>query len=143
MDQQAKQQTIQAIVSQELELERTKNEIATRKELIDEYVESQPLWLEVEAAKEELSRLKAGLDAALSGDGDYNDMLEDLGQLKDKQRSQKETLSDLVVGYRIETGEHQVELNNNGDARELVVTGRLGKKAKYQPSLFTEETEMT
>jgi predicted RNase H-like nuclease (RuvC/YqgF family) len=136
MDQQAKTITINAIIEQAHEIDATKQLIATRREMIDDYIQNKPSWLEVEAAKEELARLRAKLAAELGTDGDYNNMLEDLAQLKDKMKSEKETLSDLVVGYRLETGEHQLEINNDGDARELVLTGRLGKKAKYQPSIF-------
>lgn len=142
MDQQAKTVTMNAIVSQGHDIEATKEQIATRRELIEEHIQNKPSWLEVETAKEELARVKAKLAAELGNDGEYNNMLEDLGQLKEKMKSQKETLSDLVVGYRIETGEHQVEINNVGDARELVIKGSLGKKAKYQTNLFANRDEL-
>lgn len=138
MDNQQKITTINAIKSQELAIDTTKNQIITRKELIAEAIESRQEWLDLESAKEEVKRLKSALDLSLSKDGDYNNQLEDLAQLKDKLKSEKETLSDLIVGYVITTSERQVEINNMGDARDLVIKGTLGKKSKYQTSLFNK-----
>lgn len=136
MDNQTKTAKAQAIKSLEFDIGVTKDQIKTRKELITEHIESTPSWLEFQTAKEELTRKKAALDQALAGDGEYNNMLEDLGQLNEKKKDQMKTLSDLVVWYFIETSEKQLETESNGDAREIVITGKLGKKGKYQTSLF-------
>lgn len=139
MDSQQKIVTRNAILEQEQAIDHTKIEIATRKEMIADHIEKTQEWLDVEAAKEELLRLRQALAAKLSSDPDYNNQLEDLGQLKDKLKSEKETLSDLIVGYFANTKEHQLEVNNHGDAREVVITGKLGKKGKYQTNLFADK----
>jgi hypothetical protein len=129
--------TINAVKNQEYIIEMTKKSIDTRKELIAEHIENMQEWLEVEAAKEELMRVRQNMSAKLSSDGIYNDHLEDLAQLKDKLKSEKETLSDLIVGYFSLTKERQIEMTSSGDARTLVIKGSLGKKGKYQTSIFT------
>jgi predicted RNase H-like nuclease (RuvC/YqgF family) len=129
--------TINAVKNQEYIIEMTKKSIDTRKELIAEHIENMQEWLEVEAAKEELMRVRQNMSAKLSSDGIYNDHLEDLAQLKDKLKSEKETLSDLIVGYFSLTKERQMEMTSSGDARTLVIKGSLGKKGKYQTNIFT------
>jgi hypothetical protein len=129
--------TINAVKNQEYIIEMTKKSIDTRKELIAEHIENMQEWLEVEAAKEELMRVRQIMSAKLSSDGIYNDQLEDLAQLKDKLKSEKETLSDLIVGYFSLTKERQMEMTSSGDARTLVIKGSLGKKGKYQTNIFT------
>jgi predicted RNase H-like nuclease (RuvC/YqgF family) len=129
--------TINAVKNQEYIIEMTKKSIDTRKELIAEHIENMQEWLEVEAAKEELMRVRQNMSAKLSSDGIYNDQLEDLAQLKDKLKSEKETLSDLIVGYFSLTKERQMEMTSSGDARTLVIKGSLGKKGKYQTNIFT------
>lgn len=136
MDQQSRTVTINNIKDKERDIDATQQQIATRKEMIEELVEQKQEWLDVETAKEELEHARQRLAQVLATDRDYNDQLEDLGQLKDKLKSEKELLSDLIVGYALETKERQIELNNQGDARELVIKGRLGKKAKYQTNMF-------
>jgi vacuolar-type H+-ATPase subunit E/Vma4 len=139
MDIQQKSTAISAIQSQERAIEITKNKIATRKELMSDAVESKQEWLDLESTKEEVKRLANKLQLSLQGDLAYGNQLEDLAQLKDKLKSQKETLSDLVVGYVLETKERQVEMNNQGDARDLIIKGSLGKKGKYQTNLFVDQ----
>lgn len=136
MDQQSKTVKAQEIKAQEAEIEKTKKDIKTRKELIETHIEGLPTWLELESSKEEVKRLTAKFKQELGSDSEYNNQLEDLGQLKDRLKDQNETLSMMIVGYYLDTKEQQLETDSNGNARELVITGKLGKKAKYQTSLF-------
>jgi hypothetical protein len=136
MDQQNKTVKAEAIKSQEYEIQKTKEQIKTRKELIAESIETRQAWLDLESAKAEAVRFKEKLNQELLGDRDYNNQLEDLGQLKEKLKDQKETMSDLVVGYFIDTEEKQIETDSNGDAREIIIKGSLGKTAKFQTSIF-------
>jgi len=126
------------ILTQTYAIDSTKLAIKTRKEMIADRVQERQAWLDLESAKGEAARLKTILDQQLANDGAYNNDLEELGQLKDKLKSLNETLSDLIVGYRIETGEHQLETSPVGDAVELVLKGKLGKKGKYQTNMFAE-----
>lgn len=139
MDQQTKTVKVEAIKSQEYLILKTKEEIKTRKELIAESTETRQAWLDLESAKSEVVRLREKLSQELLGDGDYNNQLEDLGQLKEKFKDQKETMSMLIVSYYVDTQEQQLETDSNGDAREILIAGKLGKKAKYQTSIFTKK----
>lgn len=138
MDQQSKTVKAEAIKKQEFHILATKEQMRTRKEMITEHVESTQAWLDLQTAKEEFDRKKAALSLSLSSDGEYNNMLEDAAQLREKLKDQRDTLSEMVVGYFIDTEEKQLETDSNGDAREIIITGKLGKKAKYQTSLFAK-----
>jgi predicted nucleic acid-binding Zn-ribbon protein len=140
MDKQAKIALVAKIKQQEISIENSKKQIETRLETINEHKENTQEWLDMESAREQLQVAQKKLAAALSSDGEYNDLMEDLGQLRDKLKSEKQNLSDLIVGYALENKELQIEVNNKGDARELVITGKLGKQGKYQTNLFADKT---
>lgn len=123
------------------DIEALKSQIKTKKEMVDDHVHQKPEWLEYESKKEETAIAKAKLDAALARDADYNNSMTQLAELKDTVKDKQDTLSTFIVGYHAETKETQVELGANGDARQLIIKGRLGKKQKYQTSLFSKESE--
>lgn len=129
-------QTIEAIRECQRDIEVTKGRIRTQAEIIREKIEARDEWLEVESLKEALTAARSKLSLSLAGDEDHNNRLEALGQDKDKLRSLHSIMSDHVVAYYGMTQERQVEMTEQGDARELVLTGKLGKEAKFQTSLF-------
>ena len=88
MDNQSKTVKAQAIKAQDDEIQKTKHDIKTRKELIAEHVESSQKWLDLQSAKDEVKRLQSELARDLASDGEYNDQLEDLAQLKEKLKKQ-------------------------------------------------------
>lgn len=130
--------TVNSIKSIEMEIESTKGHVKIINEMIADYIQSKQEWLDLESAKEETKRLSDALKNVLANDADYNNNLEELGQLKDKLKSQKEIISDLIVGYKLETRENQIEIGSNGEARQLVLKGKLGKRGKYQTSIFSD-----
>lgn len=121
----------------ESDIEDTKKQIETKKEMVQELLESTSGWLDVQTLKERYEEAKISFHLKLQGNADYNDGLEELAQLKEKLKEQKQIQSDFIVGYFAETKERQIELGTTGNARDLVVTGKLGKSSKYQPSLFS------
>lgn len=131
-------QSTGSILRQTYAIDATKKEIATQKELIESHIEQKQSWLDYQSAKDDLKRLKLKLDSELNQDGDYNNMMEKLADSKEKLKSEKEIMSDLIVGYRIETGESQIEISDDGDAQQIILKGTLGKKAKYQTNIFNE-----
>lgn len=130
------QSTVSTIKAYELDIEQANEQIKTTNEMIAEELESMAEYQAVEKAQETLKAAKAALKQALLGNAEYNNLLEEKGQLQDKVKDAKEILSDYVVAYFAETKERQLQVETNGDARELIVTGKLGKKQKYQTSIF-------
>jgi hypothetical protein len=129
---------IDTIKQYERDIEITKSQIKTKTEIISDHVEQMDEWFELEEAKEAVARARLALSQKLMGDADHNNRLEELAQLKQKKKEQQTILSDYIVAYFGMTQEKQVQVEVNGDARALVLTGKLGKKQKYQTSLFSE-----
>lgn len=128
--------TVNSIREVQRDIETSKGRIKTANELITDKKQEMDEWLEVESLKEQLGEAKKKLALALSNDPDHNNRLESLGQEKDKLTSLKNILSDHIVVYYGMTQERQVEMTEMGDARTLILSGRLGKEEKFQTSLF-------
>lgn len=129
-----------SILQQEQAIKATSSLILTRKEMIDDHVQNKQTWLDLETGKEELRRLQLKHNQALANDADYNNMMEDMGELKDKKKAEEEVLSELLLGYFADTHERQIETGPRGDARTLVLKAKLGKEGKFQPSLFAQDS---
>lgn len=88
--------------------------------------------LAVETAKKNLERV-------LIGDGDYNNLLERIADEKDDIRETGYTLSLYLVEWYAQTHQKQIEIGAKpGDAKEVLITGKLGKTAKFQTRLFSQ-----
>lgn len=132
---------VDTIRTYDRDIEITKNQIATLREIIQDKVKEKQEWIDLEEAREALQRARSALSTALLSDGEYNNRLEELAELRDKFKDQKQIQSDFIVAYYAETKEAQIELGANGDARSLVLSGKLGKKQKYQISLGLGQLE--
>jgi hypothetical protein len=128
--------TISTIKTYELDIEQTKEQVKTITEQIKDELESMPSYHAVQEAEAALADAKTRLKQELLGNADYNDMLETKGQLGDQLRDQKDILSEHIIAYYGLTQERQLQIEDDGDARELILKGSLGKKQKYQTSLF-------
>lgn len=142
MDDKTRGELLAKIRTAEGHIEVTKQRISDAKEMQNDYVENTSEWLEWREAQEAMQRAKAKLDARLANDGDYNNFAENLGQLRDQLKSEKQTLSDLVVGYAMETKRHQIEYEDSGKARDIIITGKLSSKVKrYQTNMFVDGSD--
>lgn len=128
--------TVDSIREVQREIEISKGRIKTANELITDKKQEMDEWLEVESLKEQLGEAKKKLGLALSNDPDHNNRLEASAQEKDKLAGLKNILSDHIIAYYGMTQERQVEMTETGDARTLILSGRLGKEEKFQTSLF-------
>lgn len=132
--------TLQTIREYAADVEKTKQNIATLKEQITEIKESMTEYSHFEEAKEVYDLAKRDLELALQGRGNYNDLMEKVAELDHKLKDQKDILSLHIVEYHADTRAQQIEMDDlTGDAREVVVTGKLGKKGKFQTSLFSDK----
>jgi hypothetical protein len=108
------------------------------KEELQEVLEGHTAYQELQRAQAAVERARADLNRALQGDEDYNDLMEKIADENNDIKETKYSLSQLVVEYHAQTHAKQVEIGPNGDARELIVNGRLGKRGKLQMSLLRE-----
>lgn len=118
-------------------------EVKHIKEQIKDIVESMPEFTAVDELTKELAEAKEKLRIALMAKANYNNLMERLGDEQNDLKDDRDVLSACVVDYYASTREHQIEIDSNGDAREVIVKGKLGKSEKYQPSLFGRNTEVT
>lgn len=119
------------------DIDETKANIKSMREQAKEIKEGKGAFAEVERLSEELKAAKEKLRVSLLSDGDYNDLLENIGQETEKLRDQEDILSSHIAFYWKSTDERQVPMNDQtGDARDIVIKAKLGAEGKYQTSLL-------
>lgn len=96
----------------------------------------------------EVKRLRAELEAAqkrqaavLSGDQEFNNLMDQKASINLGIKDTKEVLSTHVVAWHELTGENQVEYDEIM-GKEVIVTGRLGKLERYQTNIFTPKDKL-
>lgn len=130
--------TIENIRLTARDIEATKRKLKVVNEQIEAILEDMDEAEEVVKAQEALADAKQKLASALMGRGNYNDLMENAGEIKQTLKDQKEILSlHLVAYYQLSNGERQVEIDDYGNAREVILKGTLGAEGKYQTSLLT------
>lgn len=134
-------QTIDNIRELDLAIFTNKGRIKALNERALEIIEGHNAYNEMVDAERVYKTAKEKLRIALLSDGDYNDVMENIADEKLTLKDQKDMLSLHVVEYYTTTHERQVEIDDSGDARELVVTGKLGARGKYQTNLFGKSEE--
>lgn len=133
-----KQETINAIRDLLHEMDETKAKVKAGRERAEEIKQLKSAYAEVEALTEKLADAKESLKMSLLQDGDYNDLMENIANEKLKYDDQKEMMSQHLVLFHDQFKEQQIELGDNGDARDVIIVGKLGREAKYQTSIFSE-----
>lgn len=123
-------------------IEILKSNIKTKKEMIDDHVGNYQEWLDLESAKDEVERCRVALNVKLAGDADYNNSMEAMADMKLELKDKQDTLSTFIVAYHTETKENQIEIGTNGDARRLVIKGKLGRVEKYQTNIFSDRKDL-
>lgn len=128
---------IETVREYEGDIVRTKQKIKVLDEQVLESKEGTPEFARVLELEEQLKEARAQLKSRLLGDGHHNDLLEEKADLQEQLKDQRHILSEHLVAYfHLSGGERQIELGTNGDAREVILTGKLGKEQKYQTSLL-------
>ena len=125
------------IRSRELELERLTNQIKTVNEQMVEILEDTNEYDDVINLSEQLKVAKEKLRLRMQQHPDYMNLTEKKAELADTKKAVKHILSEKLVAYFGQTKERQIEVGPGGDARTIVLEGKLGKQQKYQESLFS------
>lgn len=91
-------------------------------------------------ARDDLKMKQEALAAALKRNSKVADLMEEIAQIKDVIKGTKLSLSNHLVAYSLLTQERQVQMDEEGHARDVILTAKLGKEEKqYQESLFNQE----
>lgn len=116
----------------------TKGRIKVLNERIEEIKVEHTSYNEMIKAKQAYEKARENFRLTMLSDSDYNDTMENVATEKQKLADQKDMLSLHIVEYYTKTKERQVEIGDDGDARDLIVTGKLGARGKYQTNLFSD-----
>lgn len=115
--------------------------LKTLKEELQDLLEDHTAYQELVKAREAMARAKDGLQRALMENSRYNELTESIATERTDIKETKYTLSSYLVEYYAQTHANQVELDGEGQARDVVVTGKLGKPGKFQTNLFSNNNE--
>lgn len=133
------QQAIETIRECATEIDKTKATIKNLREQALDIKEGMAAYDEYTKASDAAKAAKENLRLALMGKAEYNNIMEEIALEADKLKDAQEIISQHIAYYWRETGERQIEVDhNNGDAREIIVKGKLGAKQKYQTNLFSD-----
>ena len=117
------------------DIESFESRIKTITGMIKDIVDQIPETDAVTALEEQLKLAREAQKRALMSKPEYVDATTELGEERDALKGAKNNLSDALLVWFTKTGEHQVELAAQ-KAREVIISGKLGKEQLYQPSLF-------
>lgn len=131
--------TIETIRTYANDIESQESKIKTLKEQLKEIIEKDSNFATVEELVATLAEAREKPKLSLMGNSKYNELAEKLAQEKEGLKESREIMSDYLVEYYATKHEKQVEINpNNGDARDIILNGKLGKEQKkYQTNMFS------
>lgn len=137
-----KEDILEDIRENEKEIRIKKDRVKQLKEDLTEKMENTEAGERVAKLKDQLKIAQEDLLAELKRDREINDLMEEIGAEKEVIKGLEFALSNNLVAYFAQTQERQVQMDDEGHARDLIMTAKLGKEEKqYQESLFNTEKE--
>jgi len=134
--QENRRQLIDTIRETDLELIDLKEAKKELEKDLSEHVAGYQESKDIADLKNQIETKKAQLNAKLSQDPDFSEMMNQKAGFNQQIADAKEVLSTYVVAWKTLTGEDQVEYDEVM-GKEVIVTGRLGKLERYQTSILT------
>ncbi len=110
-----------------------KQNVGKLREMIADEIESMPAAQEVKRLVDELERVRKQLETDLLGNRQVNDLKDRLASENSELKARRVILSGLIVQYIAAFRVRSVEVDKEN--RELIVTGKLGRKIKEQMEL--------
>lgn len=124
------------------DIEQKESRIKTLSEDLKEKVENTEAGERVGKLKDQLKIAQEDLVSELKRNREVNDLMEEIAAEKDTLKGMKMALSDDLIAYFAQTNERQVQMDEQGHARDVILSAKLGKEEKqYQESLFNTEKE--
>lgn len=122
----------------EQSIESGKDKKRVLKEQLDELLQGVSEYEEVTESVAQLKVARQDLKLRLMSNANYNDLMEKLGSTKEELKDDEDILSSHLLAFFALTQDRQIELGEGGDAREVILKGKLGKDQKYQTNIFAE-----
>lgn len=134
----SKTEILEDIRENEKDIQLKEQRIKTLKEDLDEKIDNTEAGDRVGKLKDQLKIAQEDLMSELKRNSEVNDLMEEIGAEKDTLKGIKFTLSNNLVAYFAQTQERQVQMDDEGHARDLIMSAKLGKEEKhYQESIFS------
>lgn len=138
-----KTQLMMDIRSYEKDIDHKKDRIAQLKEDIEVKIENTDAGERVGKLRDQLKLAQEDLVAELKRNPEVNNLMEEIVAEKDVLKGMQMALSDHLIAYFAETKERQVQMDEQGHAKDVLITAKLSKKEhKYQTSIFSENAEV-
>jgi hypothetical protein len=105
---------------------------------LKEKMENTNASIKVGELEDKLAAAREELRQELRRNPEINDLMEEIGAQREVVRGTQFSLSNYLVAWHAQTGERQVEMDEEGHARDIILTARLGNDEKnYQTSLLS------
>lgn len=121
-----------AIQRLDIEIGEEADKCKNLKEQVAQLREEMPEFKEVERLSDELADARIRLRVALERTSSYTTMKEQVAESDFKLKDLREILSHHLTRYWRETDENQILLPDGKNAKQIIVTGKLGKVDAYQ-----------
>ena len=133
---------IEMIRVYEADVKHTEARIKDLKVRLDEEVESLAETDEVAQAKNALAVAQDKLMSALKNKKGVNDLMEEIGAEREVLKGQKFQLSNALIAYYTQTQNRQVQMDEQGHTRDVLLTAKLSKEEhQYQTSIFNQDNQ--
>lgn len=138
-----KQDILNDIRENEKDIKAKEQRIKTLNEDLAEKVENTEAGERVGKLKDQLKIAQEDLVSELKRNPEVNDLMEEIGAEKEVLKGIKFALSNNLIAYFAQTNERQVQMDDEGHARDMILSAKLGKEEKqYQESLFSPKITM-
>ena len=122
------------------DIKQTEARIKDLKERLEEETQNTDEADAVAKAKDALAIAQEDLMSVLKRKPEVNDLLEEIGAEKEVLKGQKFHLSNYLVAYFAQTQNRQVQMDEQGHARDVLLTAKLSKEEhQYQTSIFADK----
>lgn len=135
-----KAEMLEDIREYEKEISAKQQRVKTLNEDLKEKVENTDAGELVGQLKDKLKIAQEDLVAELKRNPEVNNLMEEIAAERQVISGLQFSLSNHLVAYSLMTQERQVQMDEEGHARDVILTAKLGKEEKqYQESLFNPE----
>ena len=142
MSKSKKQEMLEDIRDYDQEIKKNEQKLKTLNEDLKEKIENTNAGETVAKLKDQLKIAQEDLIAELKRNPEVNNLMEEIGAVRQTINGIKFSLSNHLVAYFAQTQEHQVQMDDQGNSRDVILSAKLGKDEHlYQESIFNQEND--
>lgn len=128
----------------ESEIQQKKDRIKILQDDLKEEIDNTDAGQTVGRLKDQLKIAQEDLLSELKRNSSINDLMEEIAAEKEVLKGLQFALSNNLVAYFAQTQERQVQMDEHGHARDVLLSAKLGKDQHlYQESIFNTDAAGT